>query len=108
MTQSIEDINARLKEILKQVDDPDLPIEEILDLYEEAVRLGSTVGEVVESNISDADALEAVSAEDAEGAESAADAEDAPSPSAPEGAESAEAANAASPSASLSQGVQEQ
>ena len=53
---TVEGINNRLKEILKQVDDPDLPLDEILALYEEAVRLGSKVGEAVEANISDEDA----------------------------------------------------
>ena len=59
---TVDSINARLKEILKQVDDPDLPMDEILALYEEAVKLGSKVGEVVESNISDEEARAAAEA----------------------------------------------
>ena len=59
---SVEAINFRLKEILKQVDDPDLPMDEILNLYEEAVKLGSKVGEAIEANIADADALAAADA----------------------------------------------
>ncbi|MBR2789724.1 MAG: exodeoxyribonuclease VII small subunit [Eggerthellaceae bacterium] len=59
MARSIEDINARLKEILALVDDPDLPMDDILGLYEEAVKLGSEVSEAVEENIAVADALAA-------------------------------------------------
>ena len=59
MAQTIEEINDRLKEILALVDDPDLPMDEILGLYEEAVKLGGQVSEVVEANIADADALAA-------------------------------------------------
>ena len=59
MVQSIEEINARLKEILALVDDPDLPMDEILGLYEEAVKLGAQVSEAVEANIADEDALAA-------------------------------------------------
>lgn len=78
---TVDSINARLKEILKQVDDPDLPMEEILALYEEAVKLGSKVGEVVEANITDEEARAA--AEAAQAAPAASDAKDSPA-SAPE------------------------
>lgn len=60
---SVEEIKARLKAILAQVEDPDLPMDEILALYEEAVKLGSKVGEVVESNISEDDARAAFDAD---------------------------------------------
>ena len=59
---SVEEINARLRAILVQVEDPDLPLDEILGLYEEAVRLGTKAGEAVEANISEADAAAAFAA----------------------------------------------
>lgn len=75
MAQTIDGINNRLAEILKQVDDPDLPMEEILNLYEEAVRLGTEAGSMVEANISDADALAALNGEGAGGEAADADAD---------------------------------
>ena len=77
---SVEAINFRLKEILKQVDDPDLPMDEILNLYEEAVKLGSKVGEVVEGNISEEDARAAFDADAAAAAASEADVPETPAP----------------------------
>ncbi len=84
MARSVEDINDRLKEILKQVDDPELPIEEILNLYEEAVRLGTEVSEVVENNISDKAAREALSGEGTEAPEAEAAPADAAVEAAPQ------------------------
>ena len=49
--QSLAAINERLKAILAQVDDPELPMDEVLALYEEAVKLGAKAGEAVERNI---------------------------------------------------------
>lgn len=87
-TYSLEEVNARLKEILAQVEDPDLPMEEILSLYEEAVKLGSKVGSMVEANISEADALAAFEA--AQGAPAPEGEQAAASDAAPVSAEPAE------------------
>ncbi len=75
---SVDEIKARLKAILAQVEDPNLPMDEILALYEEAVKLGSKVGEVVEGNISEEDARSAFDADAASAATSEADAPEAP------------------------------
>ena len=80
---SVDEIKARLKAILAQVEDPNLPMDEILALYEEAVKLGSKVGEVVEGNISEEDARAAF---DADAAAAAASEADVPETSAPENA----------------------
>ncbi|MBR3257722.1 MAG: exodeoxyribonuclease VII small subunit [Eggerthellaceae bacterium] len=77
---SVDEIKARLKAILAQVEDPNLPMDEILALYEEAVKLGSKVGEVVEGNISEEDARTAFDADAAAAAASKAVASEAASP----------------------------
>ena len=77
---SVDEIKARLKAILAQVEDPNLPMDEILALYEEAVKLDSKVGEVVEGNISEEDARAAFDADAAAAAASEAVAPAEPSP----------------------------
>ena len=49
--QDFESIRARLAEIVDAVSDDDLPLDDALDLYEEAVTLGMRVSEVLEDGI---------------------------------------------------------
>ncbi|HAM16333.1 MAG TPA: exodeoxyribonuclease VII small subunit [Eggerthellaceae bacterium] len=65
--QSFEDVRARLDEIVQAVSDDELPLDDALNLYEEAVSLGLRVSDLIEVGI-DADSEE-------EGAPEAADPE---------------------------------
>lgn len=58
--QTFEDIKARLDEIVAAVSDEELPLDEALSLYEEAVGIGLTASRIVEERIA---AKEAESAE---------------------------------------------
>ena len=58
--QTFEDIKARLDEIVAAVSDEELPLDEALSLYEEAVGIGLTASRIVEEVIA---AKEAESAE---------------------------------------------
>ena len=58
--QTFEDIKARLDEIVAAVSDEELPLDEALSLYEEAVGIGLTASRIVEEGIA---AKEAESAE---------------------------------------------
>lgn len=60
--QTFEDIKARLDEIVAAVSDEELPLDEALSLYEEAVGIGLTASRIVEEGIA-AKEKEAESAE---------------------------------------------
>ena len=49
--QDFEAIKARLDEIVDAVNDDSIPLDDALDLYEEAVALGMRVSEVLEEGI---------------------------------------------------------
>ena len=49
--QTFEDIKARLDEIVAAVSDEELPLDEALSLYEEAVGIGLTASRIVEGGI---------------------------------------------------------
>lgn len=49
--ESYAQIKERLKEIAQAVENDELPLEEALDLYEEAVSLGSQVSSLIRSDI---------------------------------------------------------
>lgn len=49
--QTFEDIKARLDEIVAAVSDEELPLDESLSLYEEAVGIGLTASRIVEEGI---------------------------------------------------------
>lgn len=49
--QTFEDIKARLDEIVAAVSDEELPLDEALSLYEEAVGIGLTASRIVEEGI---------------------------------------------------------
>lgn len=48
---TFEDVNARLNEIVQAVADENLPLDEALSLYEEAVNLGLRGSDLLEENI---------------------------------------------------------
>ena len=49
--QDFEAIKTRLEEIVEAVSDESIPLDEALDLYEEAVELGMRVSDVLEDDI---------------------------------------------------------
>lgn len=49
--QTFEDIKARLDEIVAAVSDEELPLDEALGLYEEAVGIGLTASRIMEEGI---------------------------------------------------------
>lgn len=58
--QDFEAIKTRLEEIVEAVSDESIPLDDALDLYEEAVELGMRVSDVLEDDIVvDEEALEA-------------------------------------------------
>ena len=64
-TGSFADIKSRLNEIADQVSNTELPLEEALTLYEEAVNLGLQATNLLEDDISE-DELEQAKEESAE------------------------------------------
>lgn len=48
---TFEDVKGRLDEIVAAVSDDDLPLDEALSLYEEAVSLGLRASDLLEQNI---------------------------------------------------------
>ena len=49
--QDFEAIKTRLEEIVEAVSDESIPLDDALDLYEEAVELGMRVSDVLEDDI---------------------------------------------------------
>lgn len=49
--QDFETVQARLDEIVKAVADEDIPLDDALDLYEEAVSLGMRASDLLEEGI---------------------------------------------------------
>ena len=79
---SFEELKSRLDEIVEAVNDKDLPLDQALSLYEEAVGLGLRASDLLEQGIDEASVQEALAsdapAELADGiAQSAASAADA-------------------------------
>lgn len=64
--QTFEDIKARLDEIVAAVSDEELPLDEALNLYEEAVGIGLTASRIVEEGIAtkEAESAEAQASSD--------------------------------------------
>ncbi|MDR3036959.1 MAG: exodeoxyribonuclease VII small subunit [Coriobacteriales bacterium] len=60
---------GRLEEIVAQVKAKDVPLEKSLDLYEEALRLGSTCAEMIDRTDFSAEELESAGATDVEDVE---------------------------------------
>ena len=54
--QSFEDLKGRLDEIVAAVSDDELPLDEALDLYEEAVGLGLQASRIMEEGIAESNA----------------------------------------------------
>lgn len=61
--ETYADVKARLDEIVEAVKDDNLPLDDVLDLYEEAVSLGLRVSDMLEDDIEDEDELEDASDE---------------------------------------------
>lgn len=51
--QTFEDIKARLDEIVEAVSDEELPLDQALGLYEEAVGIGLAASRIMEEGIAD-------------------------------------------------------
>lgn len=60
--RSFEDIKTRLDEIVSLVSDDSLPLDEALDLYEEAVGIGLQASRIMEEGIAEKEAEQAVQA----------------------------------------------
>lgn len=100
--ESYAEVKARLDEIVEAVKNDDLPLDDALDLYEEAVTLGLRVSDMLEDDIDEAEGIdddgesvEASAVEEGAGASEADEADeavaasgisDAPAASAGEGA----------------------
>lgn len=54
--QTVEALKVRLDEIVEQVNDDALPLDQALDLYEEAVSLGLQVSHLLEQDIANKNA----------------------------------------------------
>lgn len=54
--QTVEALKVRLDEIVEQVNDDTLPLDQALDLYEEAVSLGLQVSHLLEQDIANKNA----------------------------------------------------
>ena len=52
---TFEDVNDRLKEIRFRVEDSDTPLDDALDLFEEAVQLGMQASSLLEDGIAQQD-----------------------------------------------------
>ncbi len=50
-TSSFSQVNDRLKEIAAQVDNEDLPLDDALSLFEEAVKLGMQASDLLEEDL---------------------------------------------------------
>ena len=70
--EGFEEARRRLDEILSAVADDDLPLDDALVLYEEAVKLGTKITGLIETDISERDALAAAETQ-TEGAEDGAE-----------------------------------
>jgi len=68
--QSFDDVTVRLDEIVSQVRDRDLSLEKSLDLFDEAIALGSRAVELVDNTDFSAAELERLSELDADPAAS--------------------------------------
>lgn len=60
-----EEIKARLDEIVDAVSDDELPFDEALDLYEEAVGLGLQASRIMEEGIAESNAAQGEPGSDA-------------------------------------------
>ena len=63
--ETYEDLKVRLDEIVEAVSDDDLPLDDALELYEEAVSLGLRASDLLEQDIEARKAEEAEEAEEA-------------------------------------------
>lgn len=93
--ETFDQVKNRLDEIVEAVGSDDLPLDDALSLYEEAVGLGLRASELLEADIEERDAAEAEASLTAEGVEGI-EGTNAPAP-AEATPDAASAHNAASP-----------
>ena len=60
---SFEELKSRLDEIVEAVNDKDLPLDQALSLYEEAVGLGLRASDLLEQSIDEASVQEALASD---------------------------------------------
>lgn len=60
---SFEELKSRLDEIVEAVNDKDLPLDQALSLYEEAVGLGLRASDLLEQGIDEASVQEALASD---------------------------------------------
>ena len=60
---SFEELNSRLDQIVEAVNDKDLPLDQALSLYEEAVGLGLRASDLLEQGIDEASVQETLASE---------------------------------------------
>lgn len=60
---SFEELKSRLDQIVEAVNDKDLPLDQVLSLYEEAVGLGLRASDLLEQGIDEAGVQEALASE---------------------------------------------
>ena len=60
---SFEELKSRLDEIVESVNDKDMPLDQALSLYEEAVGLGLRASDLLEQGIDEASVQEALASE---------------------------------------------
>ena len=60
---SFEELKSRLDEIVEAVNDKDLPLDQALSLYEEAVGLGLRASDLLEQGINEASVQEALASD---------------------------------------------
>ena len=60
---SFEELKSRLDEIVEAVNDKDLPLDQALSLYEEAVGLGLRASDLLEKGIDEASVQEALASD---------------------------------------------
>lgn len=60
---SFEELKSRLDEIVEAVNDKDLPLDQALSLYEEAVGLGLRASDLLEQDIDEASVQEVLASE---------------------------------------------
>lgn len=93
--QSFEDLKGRLDEIVAAVSDEELPLDEALDLYEEAVGIGLAASRIMEEGI----AAQAAQADEAEAARADAESDQSAAVATAEGTDGQASAPASSESA---------
>lgn len=102
-----EEVNDRLKEIVEAVSDETLPLDDALDLFEEAVKLGMEASTMMEQDMAERDAQAEADDKAADAAFEAALSDDAVTEAATEDAAVADAATGAEDAADSTTNVED-